>query len=292
MNSSSIRRARWAAATALAAGLALTAAGCGGSGMSGMDHGSPSASASMPGMDMGPSGDGLASSADGYRLALDTSSVPAGQATTVRFRILGGAGKAVTEFTAEQTKLLHFYAIRSDLTGFQHLHPTMAPDGTWSVPVAALAAGRWRLYTTFTPAEGSGRGTGYVLSQQVTVPGSAGAAPLPAPSATTTVDGYTLALSGRPMAGMEHTLTVTVSKGGTPVTDLQPYLDTYAHLTAFHAGDLAFAHLHPTGAVSGDHGGPTMTFHAELSKSGDWRLFLQFQTAGRVHTAALTLAVS
>ncbi|HZE01023.1 MAG TPA: hypothetical protein VE155_04575 [Pseudonocardiaceae bacterium] len=34
--------------------------------------------------------------------------------------------------------------------------------------------------------------------------------------------------------------------GPLPVTDLQPYLDTYAHLTAFHGGDLAFADLHPT----------------------------------------------
>jgi hypothetical protein len=93
------------------------------------------------------------------------------------------------------------------------------------------------------------------------------------------------------MAGMEHPLTVTVSRDGKPVTDLQPYLDSYAHLTAFHAGDLAFAHLHPAGAVDGDRGGPTMTFHAELPRSGDWRLFLQFQTAGRLHTAALTLAV-
>ena len=46
------------------------------------------------------------------------------------------------------------------------------------------------------------------------------------------------------------------SKGSKPVTDLQPYLDTYAHLTAFHEGDAAFAHLHPTTKVTGDHGGP------------------------------------
>ncbi|WP_329378415.1 hypothetical protein OG625_09870 [Streptomyces sp. NBC_01351] len=38
------------------------------------------------------------------------------------------------------------------------------------------------------------------------------------------------------MAGMAHPLTVSVSKDGKPVTDLQPYLDTYAHLTAFHSG--------------------------------------------------------
>jgi hypothetical protein len=292
MNSSSIRRARWVAATALTAGLALAIAGCShDSGMSGMGLGSPSASATgMPGMDMGSSGDGLASSAGGYTFALDTAAVPAGQDTTVRFRITGKDGRAVTRFTAEQTKLMHFYAIRSDLTGFQHLHPTMAADGTWSVPVAALAGGSWRLYTTFTPADG--KGTGYVLSRPLTVPGSAAATPLPAPTASTTVDGYTLVLSGQPMAGMEHTMTVTVSRDGKPVTDLQPYLDTYAHLTAFHEGDLAFAHLHPHGTVNGDHGGPTMTFHAELSKPGDWRLFLQFQTAGRVHTAALTLPVS
>jgi hypothetical protein len=85
---------------------------------------------------------------------------------------------------------------------------------------------------------------------------------------------------------MDHPLTVTVSKNGIPVTDLQPYLDTYAHLTALHEGDLAFAHLHPKGTVNGDHGGPTLSFAADLPSAGNWRLFLQFQTAGVVHTAA------
>jgi len=54
---------------------------------------------------------------------------------------------------------------------------------------------------------------------------------------------------------------------------------------------MAFAHLHPETKVDGDHGGPTLPFHAELSRSGDWRLFLQFQTSGTVHTAALTVHV-
>lgn len=89
---------------------------------------------------------------------------------------------------------------------------------------------------------------------------------------------------------MTHTLNATLSKGGTPVTDLQPYLDTYAHLTALHEGDLAFTHLHPQGTVNGDHGGPTLSFAADLPTAGNWRLFLQFQTAGALHTAAITLA--
>lgn len=91
---------------------------------------------------------------------------------------------------------------------------------------------------------------------------------------------------------MTHPMTVTISKDGKPVTDLQPYLDTYAHLTAIHEGDLAFAHLHPQTKINGDSGGPDLAFHAMFPKAGNWRLFLQFQTAGQLHTAALTLKVA
>jgi len=38
------------------------------------------------------------------------------------------------------------------------------------------------------------------------------------------------------MAGMQHTLSATITKNRAAVTDLQPYLDTYAHLTAFPRG--------------------------------------------------------
>lgn len=93
------------------------------------------------------------------------------------------------------------------------------------------------------------------------------------------------------MANMAHAFTVTISKGGTPVTDLQPYLATYAHLTAFHDGDMAFAHLHPQGEATGGNGGPTLTFQAMLPKAGDRRLFIQFQTGGTLHTAAITITV-
>ena len=106
-------------------------------------------------------------------------------------------------------------------------------------------------------------------------------------------DGYTLKLdTTQVMAGMDNPLTVTVSKNGTPVADLQPYLDTYAHLTAIHEGDQAFAHLHPQAEINGNTGGPKLAFQAMFTRSGNWRLFLQFQTGGQLHTAALTLHVA
>lgn len=304
-------RRRVLAAAGLTAVLALTVAACRSSSspsMPGMHHGAmpsatsamPSASGSahgdasmpdMPGMDKAAGGNGLSAAQDGYRLTSGDTSLPAGRRTAYRFTVDGPDGKPVTAFAVEQTERLHFYAVRSDLTGFQHVHPAMAEDGTWTASLDTLAPGAWRVFATFTPEDGPGRGTAFVLSRSVEVPGAATRTPLPAAASSTTVDGYTVTVKGELMAGMEHPLTVTVAKDGKPVTDLQPYLDSYAHLTAFHEGDAAFAHLHPTTAVDGDHGGPDLSFHARLAASGNWRLFLQFRTAGALHTAALTVHV-
>ncbi|MGW8797852.1 hypothetical protein ACWGN9_12295 [Streptomyces sp. NPDC055775] len=294
------RRALAAAGTAVVLTLALTACGSStnSSSMPGMDHSAKASSASaspstddMPGMDHMAAGNGLTDNKDGYRLTSKDTALAAGKQTPYRFTVTGPDGKPVTTFAVDQTKRMHFYAIRSDLSGFQHIHPTMGADGTWNADLASLAPGSWRVFASFTPDSGAGKGTAFVLSRTFTVPGTGTETPLPAAARTAEVDGYTVTVNGEPMAGMAHPMTVTITKSGKPVTGLEPYLDTYAHLTAFHQGDTAFAHLHPTTKVNGDHGGPELSFNAELPTSGNWRLFLQFQTAGTLHTAALTLNV-
>ncbi|NUP46391.1 MAG: hypothetical protein HOW97_03620 [Catenulispora sp.] len=297
-----------------AAGLSLVAA-CGsssssshgGSGMPGMTMPSfaatspsgatagagTSTASSMPGMDMGsepmPTGDGLTAGSQGFTFAPTASTLGSGGFS---FRILGADGKPVTAFEPDQTKLMHFYLVRSDLTGFQHVHPTMAADGTWTAPLTAAEPGAYRVFASFITKGADSKPVALVLSSPVTAPGTASSSPLPAPAPSTTVDGYTVTVdASQMMAGMAMPLKVSISKGGTPVTDLQPYLDTYAHLSAFHAGDLAFAHLHPEGAAATGTGGPDLTFQASLPKPGDWRLFVQFQTGGVLHTAAITVHV-
>lgn len=308
---------RTVAATCAAAGLTGVLAAFGfttSNGPPGGHHRVPSASApGMPSMSSMPAGhhpvsstpapasppmrstpgmnamDGLASEYNGYKLASGTVALPVGKITHYRFTITGPDGKPVTDFAVEQTRRLHFYAIRSDLTGYQHVHPILAGDGTWTATLASLRPGTWRLFASFVPNTGPGRGQDIVLSRKVTVPGRAVTSAVPAPSPLTTVGAYTVTVKGTLMAGMACPLVITITKDGRPVTNLQPYLDTYAHLTAFHEGDLAFAHLHPRTKADGDHGGPTLPFHAELPQSGNWRLFLQFQTSGTLHTAAITL---
>jgi hypothetical protein len=85
-----------------------------------------------------------------------------------------------------------------------------------------------------------------------------------------------------------------VSRSGRPVTDLDPYLAAYGHLVILRAGDLGYVHIHPVG-TPGDGttpAGPRITFNAEVPTAGDYRLFLDFQHAGQVHTAAFTEEVA
>lgn len=246
----------------------------------------------MPGMtEPMHAGDGLSAAQSGFTLVPSATTINATTTNPFTFRITAPDGAPVTQFAPEQTKLLHFYLIRSDLTGFTHLHPTMAADGTWSVALPAMLPGDWRAYTQFTARPASDVIVPLVLSTPLTVPGEAPTAPIPPASNTASVDGYTVTVSGQPAAGQHSPLTLDFSSGGQPVTDLQPYLDTYAHVTAIRAGNLAFAHLHPTNPVNGDHGGPTLNIESAFPASGDWRLFIEFQTGGTVHTAETTIQV-
>jgi hypothetical protein len=285
------------AALAMLPTLALAACGSGsqsssaGSGhdSGGMHHSMPSGGTS-PGMNMADPNGGLAPSEQGYTLDSSITAFSAGGNQGYRFRILGPDGKPHTSFAEDQTKLMHFYAIRSDLTNFQHLHPTMSKDGTWSLQLPTGAPGPYRVYASFVARDGSGKQHDLVLSRPLTVSGPYQAAALPPATATAAVDGYTATLHGQLMSSMAMPVTLSITQGERPVTDLQPYLETYAHVTAFRSGDLAFAHLHPQRGAQGDtKGGPDLPMDAQLPSAGDYRLFIQFQTAGKLHTAEMTV---
>jgi len=233
-----------------------------------------------------PTGNGLSATVNGYTLTVKQTPMT-GMSMPITLAVSKN-GEPVTAFDPEQTKLMHLYLIRSDLSGFQHLHPTMSSDGTWRATPSTLIAGSYRAYVQFVPHADAKAGA-LVLSRTFTVPGAASSAPIPAPSNRAAVDGYTVTVAGTAKAGTETPLTITINKNGVAVTDLQPYLDTYAHVTAIRAGDLAFAHLHPTGTAATGSGGPTLTVHADLPEPGEYRTFIQFQTAGVLHTAALTI---
>ena len=234
-----------------------------------------------------PSATGLEISQKGYTLAL-SDQLPAGSAVPVSFRIIGPDARPVTSFDTSQGKDLHLIAVRRDFAGYQHVHPTLAGDGTWSVPLS-LTPGTWRLFADFDPA---GADADLVLGADVAVAGDYQPQPVPAPSSVARVGDYTVTLAGGITSGDESALTLSVTRAGQPVADLQPYLAAYGHLVALRDGDLAYLHVHPAGEP-GDgttKPGPDVTFYATAPSAGEYRLFFDFQHGDVVRTAEFTVA--
>jgi hypothetical protein len=246
----------------------------------------------MAGMDMGGTTafpKGLLVSQNGYSFRLAESTAAAGTAVPVAFTIEGPDGEPVTEFDVEHEEDLHLIAVRRDFSGFQHVHPEMAADGTWTTTLD-LSAGQWRLFADFK-ATGADAVT---LGNDLAVRGKYRPAAPPTDSVTSTVDGYTVTLDGDLTAGAEAKLTLTVSRDGRPVTDLEPYLGAYGHLVALREGDLAYLHVHPDG-TPGDgetEPGPDVVFYAAVPSDGGYRLFLDFKHEGVVRTAGFTVTGS
>lgn len=229
---------------------------------------------------------GLASSSGGYTLTPTASTLRASTPTPFAFRITGPDGAPVTAFDVEHDKRMHLIVVRSDTTGFQHVHPEMAPDGTWNVPLTLPAGGTYRAFADFRPTGGEA----LTLGVDVFAPGEFAPAEH-APSRAATVDGYTVTLTGDLVPGQASPVTLTVTRDGRPVTDLQPYLAAYGHLVALRQGDLAYLHVHPEGSPGDGRtaAGPGIEFLAEVPSAGTYRLFLDFQHDGVVRTAQFTV---
>ncbi|MFE6223783.1 hypothetical protein [Streptomyces sp. NPDC057854] len=225
---------------------------------------------------------GLQVSDGGYTLALETPTPPVGR-STLKFSVKDAAGKKVTAFTTEHGKELHFIVASRDLTVFRHLHPEKSADGTWTVDADLPAAGGYKAFADFKPAAKGAKNL--TLGVDLAVPGAWTPKPLPAAAPTATVDGYQVRLGGTLDPGKAGELRLTVTKGGKPVTDLEPYLGAYGHLVALRQGDLAYLHVHPNEGGPG----PDVSFTATAPSPGTYRLFLDFQHEGKVRTAAFTV---
>jgi hypothetical protein len=222
-----------------------------------------------------PDAAGTSLSAEGLRLDVPTTVLPAAQATNWSFRILDAHGEPVRDFDIEQGKQLHLVLVSRDLSRSAHLHPDLAPDGTWSTRLT-LSPGSYRAVADFA-TDGRRRS----LAVDLTAPGPLEPSPLPSPVATSQAADLRVELTRegnrlRFNAFRENELVVP-----------EPYLGARGHLTAFRAGDLAYAHVHPAGAD-----GATTSYDAELPGPGTYRLFLELQVDGTVRTFPFTLEVS
>jgi hypothetical protein len=204
---------------------------------------------------------GLAVSMAGYTMDSASKTLGAGREETFEFRIVDRAGRVVRDFDEQHGERMHLIVVRRDLVHYQHLHPSLGADGTWTIALT--------------------------LGIDLAVPGIFEFTQLPDPTGVAHTEDYEVILeAGTPTAGTEGSLAFRIISGDREVEQLEPYLGALGHLVALREGDLAFLHVHPTGGA-----GARLTFHAVFPSIGRYRLFLQFAHEGRVRTAGFTMEV-
>lgn len=229
---------------------------------------------------------GLMIAQNGYSLVLGREVASPGRDRVVKFSVIGPDGAPVTQFDVAHEKRLHLIAVKRDFSGFQHVHPVLDGNGEWRIALD-LQPGQWRLFADFTPTGGEAM----TLGADLLVEGRVAARADEPETRTAHVDGYTVTLDGDLNSGAESKLTLSVSRSGRPVTDLEPYLGAYGHVVALREGDLAYLHVHPRG-TPGDgqtEPGPDVIFYAAVPSVGDYHVYLDFKHDGVVRTAKFKL---
>ena len=230
-------------------------------------------------------GDGRDASRAGYRLAGVRVPARAGEAGEVSFRILYD-GRPVRRYLTEQTKDLHLYLVRRDLSVFRHLHPTMAAAGTWSARVTLPASGDYRVLTEFIARDAGGEGDHLMLGTVASVAGPS----VPAPDVD---DGSVKVRARGPLrVGADGSMSLLVSDAAGRPLSLGSYLGASAHVTGFRTSNGAAVHMHPLGQPRPTGSGTALTFHTEFAEAGDYRVFVQVRVDGLLHTVPVTLTVA
>lgn len=234
--------------------------------------------------DEGPGG--LAIADQGYVLLPAATRFTAGEASEFRFTIFTVDRAPVTDFALDHGRRMHMVLVRRDMTEYQHLRPTMDPDGTWTVRLRIDEPGSYRAFATFRPGTAAEPVT---LGVDLESPGLVEPQAVPQPSELDDVDEYTVMLDGTVLAGGTSRLYMTVLRDSESVTDLERYLGAYGHMVMLREGDLGYLHVHP---VAGRDAGPTISFEARVPTPGYYRIFLDFQHRGEVRTAEFTVLAS
>ncbi|HJZ67923.1 MAG TPA: heavy metal-binding domain-containing protein, partial [Blastocatellia bacterium] len=221
----------------------------------------------------------------------------------LRFSIFNPkSGEQVKEFYITHEKLFHLFIVSQDLSEFQHIHPAMQPDGSFTIETVLPAAGNYKIYSDFYPRDGAPQ----VLQQNLTTVGYAGdlmaARPRLAPDASLVkvVEGMKIELklepaeivAGQPVALKYH---LTEALTGQPIRDLVPYLGAWGHTLILSEDQEDYVHSHPEEVVpetadkSKLRGGPDATFNAFLPRPGIYRIWTQFQRGDRLTTTSFTV---
>jgi hypothetical protein len=256
-----------------------------------------------------------------YRLIFRTepAEVRAGGKVRLFFQFLRpGSAEVVKDFEIVHTKRLHLFVVSQDLEFFEHIHPVMGADGTWTIDTTLPKPGYYRVMCDFMPTGGSGQFlTAPLVTANYAGDLSADSAHLvPDRSFRKSAGDITAAVSFDPPQPtscqyVHINFYLTDTRTGRPVTDLQTYLGQFSHMLLMSEDLQCYVHTHPINLLVEQEdpagipeyiippdadldtirGGPRVTFDALMPKAGVFRAWAQFQRNSQVRTIPLTFNV-
>ncbi|MBI3653192.1 MAG: hypothetical protein HY231_19365 [Acidobacteria bacterium] len=182
------------------------------------------------------------------------------------------------QFALSHEKYFHLFIVSQDLTQFQHIHPALNSDGSFTIETVLPHAGHYKIYCDFYPVEGSPQ----VLQQNISTYGYRAdlfaARPKIKPDSVfiKTVEGEKIqaenaenlgvnraAVNAKPVNGLKVELQIepqeiiagrpatlkyhlTDAKTGAPIKDLSPYLGAFGHTLILSEDQIEYVHSHPT----------------------------------------------
>src|ERR687893_249540 len=163
---------------------------------------------------------GLSGSVDGYTLTAVEPELEQGPDQFVELRLTGPDGAPVDELDPidSMPAAVHLFAVRRDLTGFQHVMPAPGERTSWWA-LLSLTPGPWRVVVELQP---KALDRPILLGVDLTVRGDYQPETLPPAVDAVAVNGLEARRSGALSTRSTAEIAVTVRDGDEPVTDLQP----------------------------------------------------------------------
>jgi hypothetical protein len=234
-------------------------------------------------------------------VALNTTpDIPqAGQPLTLTLDLSDGStGLPVEDLIPHHDALIHLVVISADGAFYSHIHPPSIAPGRYAIALTPDRPGR---YTAYVEIERQDSGT-QVIARDFELGGAAVAVAQPASGfGSREVAGMLVDVSSSltPLrAGKQATLTFSFSRGGVPVSDMQPWLGMAGHMIARDATGAIFAHVHAVGPMapsgilaSGVSYGPDIRFVYTFPQPGRYQIWGQFRHEQQIVTVPLEVTV-
>jgi len=234
------------------------------------------------------------------RYHLDVATSPAvlrsGVKATVRFTVREARTNTVVhKFEEVHERIFHLFVLSQDLEHFEHLHPTLEPDGSLVVDVRLPRPGLYHFFADFLPEGGAPQllHSAFVSADYDGTLARAGRQ-LATDVSDKVVNGMRVRLeTPEQLAGREQIISTWLedAKTGEPIKDLEPYLGAWGHMLIVSWDLQDVVHSHPVAAVS-DAGGPRIGFQQRFPRKGRYRVWAQFQRGGEIAIAQFTLDVA